>query len=808
MKIVLTWLRDYLELPTNTTPQALAAGLVQLGHEVDAIEQVGADFAGVVIGRIIERAQHPNAERLGVCRVDVGEPDYRQIVCGAPNARAGITVAVALPGAALPGGVKIGTSKIRDVVSHGMICSVRELGLGEEHDGIWELDTQVASGSPLAEILPPPEVVLEVAITPNRGDCLSHYGIARDLAALGLGVLKPLPDLTLTEDPAVPAVKAEIKEQVCPHLNLLPLQNLSANAPSPAWVQQRLIAAGQRPKNALVDVTTYVMLALGQPLHAYDAHRLSGRTLIARYAATGQAFDGLTGSSHTLAAEDVIVTDASGEALGLAGILGGAATAISETTTHVVLEAAVWDAVQIAFTGQRHQLHTDAKARFERGIDAALAPYALRYAAQLLQQWAAGEAGQLANTGAEVKAPEPIRYHPAFFAKFIGVGVPDDRQREILTALGFGIKEIQAGWLLTPPTWRTYMATPEDITEEILRVVGYESVPHALPPTAAAQLGVDGRIITLDRKARKALAQSGFLEILTYSFIGAEVAATYADGAKVQIQLSNPLAQTDMTTLRPSLVPGLLGALAKNFATTDATPQLAEVGKVFRPQGGPQGTYTGEQLMAAGVLCATGARHWQGAATPPDFFAAKAAALNILAALGAPVASGTWQPKAPSHYHPGRSGTLSIGPFVLAHVGELHPSLRANLAVPAVAGPIAVFELYLEPLLKLVNKTRPWQANSFPAVKRDLSVVVNERTAAAQVIHAVQNASRNLPNLTIHAEVFDFYQGAGVPAGHVALGLALTLQSTEKTLNEADVQAAMAPILLGLEQLGATLRDG
>lgn len=804
MKIVLSWLRDYLDYPADTTPEALAAALVQLGHEVDGIDAPRHDFAGVVVGRVMERVQHPNAERLGVCQVDVGEGALRQIVCGAPNARAGITVAVAMPGAVLPGDFKIGESKIRDVVSNGMICSVRELGLGDEHDGIWELQTEVASGRPLSDVLGAPEVVLDVAVTPNRGDCLSHYGIARELAALGIGTLKPLPEISLREEASVEAIQAAVVGDACAQMNLIPMVGVGANSPSPAIIQSRLQAAGQRPKNALVDVTTYVMLAIGQPLHAYDADKVQGRTLTATFAKADQDFAGLTGTTHTLSAEDVMVTDASGEALGLAGILGGASTAISETTTNVVLEAAVWDPVKIAFTGQRQQTHTDAKARFERGIDPALASYAVRYAAQLLQHWAGGTVGVLAQAGEGVKEPEPIRYHPAFFAKFIGVGVPDDKQREILTALGFGIREIQAGWLLSPPTWRTYMNNPEDITEEILRVVGYESVPHALPPTAAAQFGIDGKPIVLDRKARKALAQSGFLEVITYSFIGAEQAAQYANGHPNLIDLANPLAQTDMTTLRPSLLPGVLNALAKNFAGSDAMPRLAEVGKVFKPN--TQGS--GEQLMAAGVLCATGARHWQGALPVPDVFTAKAAVLQVLAALGAPVASGVWEAKAPAHYHPGRSGTLSIGPFVLAHMGELHPTHRAAFDMPAAAGPLAVFEIYLEPLLKLTSKARPWAAQSFPAVKRDVSVVVPTTITAAQVLAAVQQATRKLPQaLSVQAEVFDAYSGKGVAEGHVALGVAFTLQSTEKTLAEADVQSVMVPVMEQLTALGGVLRE-
>jgi len=811
MKLVLSWLTDYLELNPGVTPQALAAGLVQLGHEVDGLHASAPQFTQVVVGKVRERVPHPNAERLGVCQVEVAPDEVKQIVCGAPNARAGITVAVALPGAILPGDFRIKSSKIREVLSDGMLCSVKELGLGEEHDGIWELTTDAPVGTPLAEILPPPEVVLEVAVTPNRGDCLSHLGLARDLAALGLGVLKQLPAIELALEPTVKPVQAAIQPGACAQLNLIPLVGLQAAAPSPAWVQQRLIAAGQRPKNALVDVTTYVMLGLGQPLHAYDADMLTGSTLTATHAAPEQPFAGLTGSTHTLTPADVIVTDASGSALGLAGILGGAGSAVRDTTTRVVLEAGVWDAVKIALSGQRHQLHTDAKARFERGIDPNLAPYALRYAAQLLQQWAGGQVGAMATAGAGVPTPSVIEYNPQFFTTYIGLEVAPARQREILQALGFAVVATDAAWAVTPPTWRTYMATPEDLTEEILRVVGYENVPHQLPQVAPLQAGVEGgesSAIVLDRRARKALAGAGFTEVLTYSFIGAELAARYASEQTAWLHLANPLAQTEMTTLRPSLLPGVLTAMAKNFATaeTGTAPlmMLGEVGKVFQPVG----EKPGEALMAAGVMAHSGARHWQQATPHPDAFRAKAAVLQILEALGAPVASGTIVATAPARYHPGRSGTFSIGPFTLAHFGELHPALRAQLEIPAHAGPLAVFELCLEPLLKLSAKPRPWQAHPFPPVKRDLSLVVADTLPAATILATISKASKQLPfATTLQAEIFDCYQGAPVPAGQVALGVALTLQSTEKTLTEAEVQDILAPLLATLQSThAATLR--
>lgn len=790
MKLVLSWLSDYLDLPAATGPKEIEAALIQLGHEVDGIATTGAAFPNVVVGHILKRIQHPNADKLGVCTVDVGEAEPRQIVCGAPNARNGLTVAVALPGATLPGDFTIKKSRIRDIESNGMICSKRELGLGTEHEGIWEVETEAKPGTPLNAILGPGETVLDVALTPNRGDCYSQLGLARDLAALGLGHLKPLPHLTPAT--AKGTVTAATTTPGCPQINLLEITGI-ANKPSPAHVQSRLEAAGLRPKNALVDATNYTMLALGQPLHAYDFEKLEGKTITATAAAGGEAFHGLGDVTLTLAPQDTVITDKSG-VIGLGGILGGAESAVSDETTHIVLEAACFNPVRIALTGQQHQLHTDARQRFERGIDPALAQYALQYCANLITEWAGGTATAMVSAGEGVPAPEPIRYHPAFFFKLIGMPVPDNRQQQILESLGFTIKPIkpiQAGWLVTPPTWRTYMATPEDLTEEILRVVGYETVPPQLPAAMAAQFGVNGAPVTLDRTARKALAANGFTEVLTYSFIGHKEAEAFASGAGL-ITLANPLAQTDMTTMRPSLLPGLLTALGKNLANAQPTPRLAEIGKTF--------TTKGETLMAAGVLSNSGQRHWRAKEPKPDAFTAKAAALQALATLGAPTDSGTVTATAPAHYHPGRSGTFAVGPFTLATFGELHPAIAKSMGLPGVA----VFELHLEPLLKLQSKQRPWQSSPYPAVYRDLAFLLPKTVKAAEVVATIRATNRDILK---ELQVFDHYVGERIPADKQSLALSLTLQSPERTLTDADIKPLLDAAVAAVEtKLQGTLR--
>lgn len=797
MKLVLSWLETFLDIVPGTTPQAIETALIQLGHEVEGIETSGTSFDNVVIGKVLSRDQHPNADKLGVCMVDIGDAAPRQIVCGAPNARAGITVAVALPGAVLPGDFAIKTSKIRDVESHGMLCSQRELGMGNEHNGIWEIDnTSAVIGAPLASILPAPETVMEVSLTPNRGDCFSHLGLARELAAMKLGTLKPLPKLEAATTPAT--IKAVTGTGNCPNLNLLEITGIK-NVASPSHIQRQLEAAGLRPKNALVDATNYTMLALGQPTHAYDADKLSGTTITAAAARGGETFAGLNDVNLNVATDDTIITDASG-VIGLGGILGGRTTAVSDDTTRIVLEAAYFNPVRIALTGQQHQLHTDARQRFERGTDPELPAYALLYCAGLIADWTGGKASAPVHAGEGAPKPQPIPYDPDFFTRFIGMEVASDLQKEVLESLGFKVDEIGTSktdieFHVTPPSYRTYMSTPEDLTEEVLRVVGYETVPPQLPHGIGGQFEVNGTAVSLDRLARRAIASTGFLEVMTYSFIGQSTAEQFANGASL-LSLANPLAQTDMTTMRPSLLPGLLNAMSRNFANSDPTPRLAEVGKVF--------TTKGEQLMAAGVLAATGERHWQGAAKKPDTFAAKAAAQQLLSLLGAPVESATVTRTAPAHYHPGRSGTLAVGPFTLATFGELHPALLKPYGFPAHAGPIAVFEVYLEPLLKLQSKARPWQPSPYPPVTRDLAFLLPRSVTAGQVTAAI-NATRQ--PLIKAVEVFDHYVGEHIEADKQSLALSLTLQSPDKTLTDADITPTVQKAVEAVQgQLGGILR--
>lgn len=794
MKISLNWLRDYIDLRDGLTVDGLVAGLVQLGHEVDAVHDAGAALAHVVVGKVVERVQHPNADKLGVCQVDVGAAHggVRQIVCGAPNARAGLTVAVALPGAVVHGGkTTIAESVIRGEVSKGMIAGRDELGLEsddpERH--IWEMETEAAAGTPLAVVLGRADTVLEVAVTPNRGDCLSHFGLARDMAALGLGTLKPWQAPKLDGEGTVD-VAVQVATPACPQFNLMRVRGV-ANKASPAHVQARLEACGLRPKNVLVDATNYVMLAVGQPLHAYDAAALDGVFKV-RGAADGEVFDSLLGDKLALKAGDVVIEDKAGKVIDLCGITGGAGSAVQDGTSDVVLEAAVFDRVQIARTGQAHNMTTDARYRFERGIDPSRTQEALRLCAALVQEWGGGEVSAMVVAGAGVAVPQAIVYDPALCATFGGLAVEESRQRAILTALGFSVTGSGESWKVLPPPFRTYMANPEDVVEEVLRVVGYEQVPATLPRLIPAQLAIDGSVVELDRKARKALAVAGFVEAMTYSFIG-KADAAMAGPAVVLLELDNPLAQDSMTTMRPSLLAGLLRAVADNAARKDVVAKLGEVGKVFDGKG--------ERLAAAGVLVADGVRSWRGEPVKPDVFTAKAAALRVLELLGAPVESVVVEAGAGAMYHPGKSGTLRVGPMVLARFGELHPKVIKHFDLKQQ---VAAMELELQPLLKVQAKAKAWQPSAFPVVKRDLALVVPAHVSAAAVQATLRSADRMLVTAV---DVFDLYVGEHVPAGCKSLALGLTLQANDRTLTEAEISNVVAKaVALAKEAHGAELR--
>jgi phenylalanyl-tRNA synthetase beta chain len=769
MKFSLSWLKEHLE--TDAKPDELSTRLVQLGHELDGVEDQAARFDHVVVGRVQDRSPHPDADRLGVCTVDVGGGKTHTIVCGASNVRADLTVAVALPGAVLPGDFQIKKSKIRGVESEGMICSERELGLGEEHDGIWEMETDASPGTSLARAMGWDDVIFDVAVTPNRGDCLSVYGLARDLSAAGVGTLRPLaqPQAGKGTEP----VKVTLETEDCSFFSGVYLRGIK-NGPSPGWLRQRVEQAGLRPRSLVVDVTNYIMLTYGQPLHAYDADKLQGHISV-QAATGGEKFKGIGEVALVLNPGDVTINDDSG-IIGLGGILGGEGTAVDEKTTNVFLEAAWFERSRIARTGQQHQLVTDARYRFERGIDPAMTARANQLAADVILAEAGGERTEVLEVGTAEKKTATIDYEAAFCRTFGGLDVPATEQKKILKDLGFDPKEKGPLLKLTAPTWRTYMETPEDVVEEILRIRGYETVPAVLPPMAEKSIRDAAPTLALERLARQTLAGNGFVEVVTYSFIRRDRARMFARGESL-LELDNPLDADTMTTMRPDLLPGLLEAAAGNMAHSRPVARLLELGTVF--------TATGERVHAAGVFVDDGARHWQGRLPSWDVFAAKAAALQVVEAAGVKLQSLQLQTPTANIFHPGRSGQLVLGKETIARFGEVHPKIVKAFDLK---GRPAAFVVDLTALSNAKIRRGTFAASPYPPVMRDLAFVLDEQITAQDVVKTVAKAAGPLAKTV---EVFDLYVGKGVPPGKKSLALALTLQADDRTLEDADITQVM-----------------
>tara|TARA_R110000868_G_scaffold411733_1_gene708217 strand:- start:52124 stop:54508 length:2385 start_codon:yes stop_codon:yes gene_type:complete len=774
MKFSLSWLKQHLE--TNATAEELAARMVSLGLEVEGIEKEGEAFNNVVVGHIDSRVQHPDADRLGVCSVNVGAKENIQIVCGAPNARDNLKVVVALNGAILPGDFEIKPSKLRGVKSNGMICSVKELGFGEDADGIWEFEGDFVTGTPLAEALGLDDVIFDVDMTPNRGDALSVYGIARDLAASGMGELNTVTVEEAQTDTDVEnvsedngAVPAIIKNhEACPFFTGQLIQNVE-NAESPAWLIRFLEQAGLRSINCLADITNFMLMSYGQPMHAYDADKLKGDIRI-EAAKGGEKLLGLDGNEHVLAEGDIAIMDDSG-VIGLAGIVGGETTSVDENTKNIYLEVAQFNKHNIAVTGQRLQCNTDARYRFERGIDPAMTVPAAVMAADLIQELCGGDLCGIDAEGTELPEPRTIKFDPARVKTFGGLDIDASEVREILERLSFKIEGAEM-FNVTVPSYCTIMDTDADLVEEVLRMKGLDAVPTQLPPLPLQTiLGADkGR--TGDRVARRSLAAMGYLECINYSFINKEKAEIFAEGAPL-LELANPLDEVEMSTMRPSLLPSLLDAAAKNMARGEGSIHLGEVGKTY--------TETTEVLKAAGLLMGSEEKHWQGNAPQADVFTAKADALAMLESLGMDADKLQVRQGATSAYHPGRSGTLALGKNVFATFGEVHPAVMKKFGLKGTA---SIFEVDLLKAENMVMKKGAFVTSPYQSVQRDFAFLVAEDVAAADMMNALKGADKDLVR---SVSLFDVYQGEHVEAGKKSIALSMTLQAADRTLTEEEI---------------------
>ncbi|MBI1363973.1 MAG: phenylalanine--tRNA ligase subunit beta [Proteobacteria bacterium] len=767
MKFSLSWLKTHLE--TDAAVQTIADTLVKMGIEVEAVETTGGSFAHVVIGHIKERVPHPDADRLGVCQVDVGEGSLRQIVCGAPNARAGLTVAVAMPGAVLPGDFKIKESKIRGQESKGMICSARELGLGTEHDGIMELATKAAPGTAFADTLGEADTIFDVSITPNRGDALCVLGIARDLAAAGLGrLIEPVTALTFEQ---AAKQKAAIETDGCHFFCGIEVEGVK-NGQSPAWLKKRLESIGLRPINTIVDIGNFVMFDLGQPLHMYDADTLKG-TLRVSTAKGGEKLNGLNGGKHTLNANDITIVDDSG-VIGLAGIVGGEETSTTEATKRIYIEAAQFDRSRIALTGQAHQIHSDARARFERGINPAMTIPAALHAANLVVELCGGKIVGMTQIGTAVPAPVVIDFDPDMVNRFGGLPMQPQDVKNSLEALGFGVTEQTGGqFAVAVPPHFTQMATPEDLVEEVLRLAGYENIPAVLPAAALNRKRDSAPALRLDRIARRQMAALGYLEAITYSFISEKLARLF-EGGSDDLKLANPIDAATMSDMRPSLLAGLLDAAVKNVSRAEDNLKLAEIGRTHHAGGA-------EVLRAAGILFGKGQRHWQGQQAMPTVFDAKADAYALLEAYGIDITRMPVDTNVPGYFHPTRSGSVRLGKDVLMTFGEIHPAVTKELGIKV---PVAAFEVNLHLAAKAVGKDKPFVLSQYQSVSRDLAFVVDATTPAGELLATLRNVDKNIVR---NVQLFDVYSGDKLPAGKKSIAVSLTLQADDRTLTEADI---------------------
>ena len=797
MKFTLSWLKDHLE--TEKSVEELAAKLNAIGLEVEAIEDAGAKLGAFTIARVVEAKKHPNADKLQVLQVEIakGAP-LMEVVCGAPNAKAGMLAVFAPLGTYIPGSkITLEKKPVRGVVSNGMMCSAAELELPSESDGILELPKEWSDrvGARYIDAAGLNDPVFEVKLTPNRPDCTGVRGIARDLAAAGMGKMTPEPKLATVE--GKDACPVEIKLDFTPETaNACPvfagrLVKGVKNGPSPAWLQNRLAAVGLRPINALVDVTNYISYDRGRPLHVYDADKLKS-PIRARLGSKIEKFLGLDGKEHTVDQTMCVIADDSGP-LGFGGIMGGATTGSTDATVNVFIESAYFDPVRTAQTGRKAGLQTDARYRFERGVDPAYVKGGLDLATDMILKLCGGTPTKMAIAG---QAPVESKVIPFDFArveKLSGVRLTEAEIMSILEALGCKVEGKANAAKVSIPSWRPDMHGPSDLVEEIVRIAGLERIPSTPLPRSG---GVTRAVLTEKqkraRRARRLLAARGFTEAVTWSFITKKEATHFGGGADA-LELANPIS-SEMSSMRPSLLPGLLAAVTRNRNRGASDAALFELGQAYRGDKADD-QYISAAGVRAGTATLSGAgRHWRAKADAAGVFDVKADVFAALAALGFDAAKAQIVREAPDWYHPGRSASLKLGPkVVLAHFGDVHPATLKEFDAEA---PVAAFEIFLDalPAEKKKSRAKPaLAAADLLPVTRDFAFVVPAATAAGDVIKAAQNADKALIS---SVNVFDvFEEGALASEGKKSIAIEVTLQPASATLTDKDIDAVSAKIV-------------
>jgi phenylalanyl-tRNA synthetase beta chain len=784
MKLTLAWLKEHLE--TTASLDEIVARLVMLGLEVESVTDRAKALAPFRVARVVSAEPHPDADRLRVCVVDTGE-ERVQVVCGAPNARAGMKGVFAPAGITIPGtGLQLKKGVIRGVESNGMLVSEREMGLSDEHAGIIDLPEDAPVGAPFAQVMGLDDPVLDVKVTPNRGDCLGVRGIARDLAAAGLGTLKPLRTEPVPGEFKSPigVHLAAIEESACPLFIGRYLRGVR-NGPSPAWLQDRLRAIGLRPISALVDITNFITYDLNRPLHVFDADKVDG-DLVVREARNGERLAALNGRTYELEKGMTVIADARGvESLG--GVIGGEASGCTLGTTNVFIEAALFDPIRTALTGRQLNLQTDARYRFERGVDPDFVRTGIEIATRMVLELCGGTPSEVYVAGAVPDWRRTIGLRPDRVRSLAGADVPADEIRRILVALGFGVGDAKPLIAVTPPPWRGDIEGEADLVEEVARVWGYDRVPAvplerqtALPKPALTP--AQRRVFM----ARRALGARGLVEAVTFSFLPSAQAALFG-GGKPALAVANPIS-SDLDAMRPSILPNLLVAAQRNADRGIPNAALYEVGPQYESDA-PEG----QREMASGVRVGrTGAKHWADPSAPVDAFLAKADALAALAAAGAPVDNLQITADPPAWYHPGRAGVLRLGGKALALFGELHPNVLLELDVE---GPAVAFEVFLDalPPVKARGRARPLlKMSPFQPVERDFAFVVDAALPAENLLRAARGVDRALVS---EVRLFDVYQGKGLPEGKKSLAITVVLQPETATLTDEQIEAFSARLV-------------
>lgn len=798
MKFTRDWLFDHLL--TDRSFDEILDILPMLGLEVEGVTDRADALSAFRIAEVVSAEQHPDADKLRVCMVNTGSGELVQVVCGAPNARAGMKGVFAPVGAYVPGiDLKLKAGEIRGQASNGMLCSEREMQLSDEHDGIIDLPADAPLGDNFAIYAGLNDPIVEIGITPNRPDCLGVRGIARDLAAAGFGTLKDV-DFSAQKgsyDSAIEWVIDESAEAFCPRISGTSFRGLE-NGASPAWMARRLEAVGQRPISALVDITNYIMIDLGRPLHAYDVDKIDGNQLIIRAAKDGEKMMALNEKEYTLDSSMFIIGDAHG-ADDLAGIMGGERTGVSDATTNMFIEMAIFDPIAVATTARKLNINSDARYRFERGLDVTSPDWVQGHVARLVMSICGGESSHVTFAGKGADWQRDIFLADDKVVNLTGMEVPADAQTRILEALGFSVKAGKGGVTASPPPWRGDIDGAADLVEEIARIHGFEKLPmqHLPREHVVAQPSLSP-VQARQFRLRRALAGAGLMEAVTFSFHGESEAKAFGGGAEA-LQLVNPIS-ADLSVMRPSILPNLLTAVARNQDRGESDIALFEVGPIFL------GDKPEDQRTACAGLRhgATAPREWQNVGRPIDVFDAKGDAEAALAALGVRTGSLQVQQGGPDYFHPGRSGRLLQGRTLLATFGELHPKIVSNFGV---RGAVVAFEIHLDdvPMPKSKGPARPLLSMSvFQPVSRDFAFVVDEQVAAGDLLRAVKSGAGPLLS---EMAVFDVYQGDNIEAGKKSVAITITLSPTKATLTDEDIEAISASVVqVAGKNCGAVLR--